>query len=149
MNKKDLTRGSTDLVESLHLLLGPDLAVCPQQPGRVPVGHVPLVTLLALEVDLALVALEQAHIVHLVTWQCYTRSTITAAGHLVLVPVPVGPAGGQLAAQLARAAPVLVDEVVQGHVGARRRLLPVSDDQGSVNICSVMLSSLSTNRSLL
>ena len=101
-----------------------------------PVGHVTLVTLLALEVDLALVALEQAHVVHLPTWQCYTRSTITAAGHLVLVPVPVRPAGGQLAAQLARAAPVLVDEVVQGHVGARRRLLPVSDDQGSVNICS-------------
>ena len=56
------------------------------------------------------------------------------AGHLVLVAVPVGPAGGQLAAQLAGAAPVLVDEVVQGHVGARR--LPVSDDQGAVNICS-------------
>ena len=63
------------------------------------------------------------------------------AGHLVLVAVPVGPAGGQLAAQLAGAAPVLVDEVVQGHVGARR--LPVSDDQGAVNVCSVMLSSLS------
>ena len=147
MNKVDLIRGKTYLVESLHLLLGPDLAVCPQQPRRVPVGHVALVTLLALEVDLALVALEQAHVVDLPNIQCYhTRSTVTAAGHLVLVPVPVGPAGGQLAAQLARAAPVLVDEVVQGHVGARRRLLPVSDDQGSVNICSVRLSSLSTNR---
>ena len=56
-----------DLVESLQLLLGPEFPVSPQHSRRVSVGHVTLVTLLGLEIHLALFTLEQTHIVDLAT----------------------------------------------------------------------------------
>ena len=56
-------------------------------------------------------------------------------GYLVLVPVPVGPGLGDLAAELAGAAAVVVDHVVEGDV-APGQLLLLRDDQGAVDICT-------------
>ena len=53
---------------------------------------------------------------------------------LVLVSVPVSSGGRDLPAQLAGAGPVVVDEVVQRHVG-EGHLLGVGYYQGSLNIC--------------
>ena len=53
---------------------------------------------------------------------------------LVLVSVPVSPGGRHLPAQLAGAGPVVVDEVVQRHVG-EGHLLGVRDDEGSLHVC--------------
>jgi len=104
------------LVQSVDFLLGFEAAVQPKDPGRVAVCHVALVTFLALEEDLTLVATEQTDVMH-----------------LVLVPVPVGPGLGDLAAQLAGAAAVVVDHVVEGDV-APGQLLLLRDDQGAVDI---------------
>ena len=54
-----------DLVQALQLFARPGAAVLPHELGRVPVRHVALEALLALEEHLALVAPEQAHVVHL------------------------------------------------------------------------------------
>ena len=53
---------------------------------------------------------------------------------LVLVSVPVSPGGRHLPAQLAGAGPVVVDEVVQRHVG-ERHLVRVRYDEGALNVC--------------
>ena len=53
---------------------------------------------------------------------------------LVLVSVPVSPGGRDLPAQLAGAGPVVVDEVVQRHVG-ERHLVRVRYDEGALNVC--------------
>ena len=53
---------------------------------------------------------------------------------LVLVSVPVSPGGRDLPAQLAGAGPVVVDEVVQRHVG-QRHLVRVRYDEGALNVC--------------
>ena len=53
------------LVEAIQLLLGPEFAIRPHQPGRMSVSHVALVPLLGLEVHLTLFTLEQTHIVNL------------------------------------------------------------------------------------
>ena len=52
---------------------------------------------------------------------------------LVLVSVPVSPGGRHLPAQLAGAGPVVVDEVVQRHVG-QGHLLRVGYDQGPLYV---------------
>lgn len=81
-----------------------------------PVGHVPLISLLALEENLTFLTAEEADIMH-----------------LVFVSVPVGPGLGHLPAQLARAAPVVVDDVIQRNV-APSHLLLLRDDQSPVYI---------------
>ena len=53
---------------------------------------------------------------------------------LVLVSVPVSPGGRHLPAQLAGAGPVVVDEVVQRHVG-QGHLVRVRYDEGALNVC--------------
>ena len=53
---------------------------------------------------------------------------------LVLVSVPVGPGGRHLPAQLAGAGSIVVDEVVQRHVG-ESHLLGVRYDQGPLHVC--------------
>ena len=52
--------------------------------------------------------------------------------------VPVGPGGRHLPAQLAGAGPVVVDEVVQRHVG-EGHLLGVRYYQGSLYVCHYKL----------
>ena len=54
--------------------------------------------------------------------------------YFILVTVPVGPRGSHLSAQLAGAGPILVDEVVQRHVG-EGHLLGVRDDESSLHVC--------------
>ena len=57
--------GNSHLVQSVDFLLGFEAAVQPKDPGRVAVRHVALVTFLALEEDLTLVATEQTDVMHL------------------------------------------------------------------------------------
>ena len=57
--------------------------------------------------------------------------------HLVLVPVPVRPAGRHLAAQLARASAVVVDQIIQCQV--IQSVLLVSNNQGPLNILKQIL----------
>ena len=53
--------------------------------------------------------------------------------YFILVTVPVGPGGRHLPAEFAGAGPILVDEVVQRHVG-QGHLLGVRDDEGSLHV---------------
>ena len=52
--------------------------------------------------------------------------------YLVFVPVPVRPAGSHLATQLAGAASIVVDQIIQCHVA--QSVLLVCDNQGPLNI---------------
>ena len=56
-----------NLIKSLHFLLGFQLAVRPEEPGRMSVGHVALVSLLRLEIHLAFLTFKQTNIVNLET----------------------------------------------------------------------------------
>ena len=126
------------LVEPIQLLLGPEFAIGPQQPGRVSVSHVSLESLLGLEVHLTLFTLEQTHIVNL-EMQIILGAVLFAMlhSHLVLVPVPVRPAGRHLTAQLARASAVVVDQIIQCQV--IQSVLLVSNNQGPLNILKQIL----------
>ena len=55
---------------------------------------------------------------------------------LILVPVPVGSALGDLATKFTGTRAVVVDDVIEGDVRTGEQLLLLRDDEGAVNICN-------------